>query len=164
MRAARFPVFLALAALASYAFPAHGQARAGCPMHPQNVAAMRGCYRPLLVFSPAGTDPRLRKQEALLDSAADDMMDRNMLFVPVLDHAQGYRAPLDAAAAELPEREKAALRKRFGVAPGSFRVVLLGEDGGAKLTRGTPVEAERFNRTIDAMPTRKREMQQPHSN
>ena len=125
---------------------------------------MRGCYRPVLVFSPSGADPRLKKQEAWLDGAADDMMDRDMLFVPVLGQVKGYQAPLDAPSAVVPSRETAALRSRFGVGPESFRVVLLGEDGGAKLSSSAPIASDKLNGAIDRMPTRRREMQQPHSN
>ncbi len=149
--------------------PAWGQAHPGCPVRPQTVAAMHGCYRPVLVFSPAAADPRFRQQKAMLDSAADDVMDRNMLFVPLLPppapgDGAGYVPPLDAPSATLPEEEDAALRKRFRVAGREFRVVLLGEDGGAKLESAQPVPVDRLNSLIDSMPTRQREMKQPHSN
>ncbi len=139
------------------------QAKPNCPAKPKTVAAMRDCYRPVLVFSPSGSDPRLREQERLLDGAADDMMDRNMLLVLVLGGG-AFAPPLDAPFAFPAPQEAAKLRQRFGVEGSGFKVVLLGEDGGAKLRSSKPVPAERFNSLIDTMPTRRREMERPHSN
>ncbi len=143
---------------------ARAQARPGCPEHPRTLAAMRNCYRPLLVFAPSATDPRVKRQQAALDAAADDMMDRDVLFVPVLASAQAFNPPLDAPYAVLPEAVLDEIRRRFHVGAGAFAVVLLGEDGGAKLRAGEPVPMERLNSLIDAMPTRQREMQQPDTN
>ena len=125
---------------------------------------MRGCYRPLVVLAPSATDRRLKQQQNTLDRAADDMMDRNMLYLPVLASPAHFVAPLDAPYALLSASESAALRKRFHVEPGEFAVVLLGEDGGEKLTSHEPVSIEKLNALIDAMPTRRQEMERPHSN
>ena len=125
---------------------------------------MRSCYRPVLVFSPSGSDPRFKQQEATLDGAADDMMDRFMLLVPVLDSPRGYQAPLDAPAATLPARELRRLRLRFHVAANEFRVVLLDEDGADSLSINKPIPMDRMNSLIDSMPRRKLEMQRPNSN
>ena len=157
-------VSLALLAALAMLPAARAQAHPGCPVRPATLAAMRGCYRPLLVFSPSATDPRLARQQASLDQAADDMMDRDVLLLPVLGDAAHYQQPLDAPSAVLPAAELAAARQRFHVARDQFRVILLGEAGGSKLSRSTPVTVDRLNRLIDTMPTRRREMQQPHSN
>ncbi|WP_158751338.1 hypothetical protein [Acidobacterium sp. S8] len=50
------------------------QAHSSCALRPTTLAQMRRCYRPLLVFCPDATDPRLKKQQSTLDEAADDMM------------------------------------------------------------------------------------------
>ena len=125
---------------------------------------MRSCYRPLLVFSPAAGDRRFKEQETTLDQAADDMMDRNMLLVPVLGNAKGYQAPLDAPSAVLTAAERGRLRSRFHVAPDAFEVVLIDEDGDDTLTSRAPVAMSRLNGLIDAMPRRKQEMQRRDSN
>ncbi len=143
---------------------AYAQARPDCAVRPTTLAQMRGCYRPLLVFAASANDPRLAKQRDALDRSADDMMDRNVLLVPVVVSGKGLQTPLDAPYAVLSAQESAVARRRFGVTPGSFKVVLLGEDGGAKLSSGALVPVDRLNGLIDSMPTRKLEMQQPHSN
>jgi hypothetical protein len=143
---------------------APAQAHDGCPESPAKLAAMRTCYRPLLVFSPDGHDARLREQISTLDSAADDMMDRNELLLPVLASSAGYQAPLDAPHRMLPAKEQARLRERFHVDSHRFRVLLLGEDGSVKLSSDTPITIERMNRLVDSMPTRKQEMLRRDSN
>ena len=153
-------ILLAMLALAD----AQAQARPDCPTRPRTLAAMRSCYRPLLVFAPSSSDPRLATQRDALDHDADDMMDRNVLLVPVIDSAARFQTPLDAPFVLLGAAEVAAARKRYGVAPDSFQVVLLGEDGGPKLRSRAPVPVDRLNGLIDTMPTRKIEMQRPHAN
>ena len=140
------------------------QAHAGCATKPQQLAQMRGCYRPLLVFSPGARDPRLHRQQAALDQAADDMMDRNVLYMPILAEAKGFTAPLDTPYTVLAASALSSLRSRFKIKPGEFRVILLGEDGSTKLQSSAPVSIDRLDGLIDTMPNRKREMQQPHTN
>jgi hypothetical protein len=125
---------------------------------------MRRCYRPLLVFSSSATDRRLVKQQSALDEAADDMMDRFVLLVPVVAKSTGYQPPLDTPYAILPSKELASIRAHFEIAENQFTVLLLGEDGAIKLTSTTPVTISRLNSLIDAMPDRKLEMQRPHAN
>lgn len=137
--------------------PASAQARPDCPIPPRTVAAMRECYRPLIVFSPDSKNARLAAQQAELDAAADDMMDRNLLYVPVVANPSGFSIPLDAPYALLDRKQNAALRLRFGVGPNQFLAVLLGEDGKAKLRSSRPVPMERLNSLIDSMPTRQEE-------
>ena len=133
-------------------------------MHPKAVAAMRHCYRPLLVFSPSAADRQFLEQERALDADADDMMDRNVLLIPLLTDAGGYKPPLDAPSDLLPAAEQNRLRLRYQVKAGRFHVVLLGEDGGAKLSSDRPLTTDRLNALIDTMPTRRHEMRQPHTN
>jgi hypothetical protein len=140
------------------------QAHPDCALKPTSLAQMRRCYRPLLVFSPSATDVRLIKQQSSLDEAADDMMDRFVLFVPVLTKSSNYQPPLDTPYALLSAKELASIRARFQIAENQFTVLLLGEDGTIKLTSTTPVTISRLNSLIDAMPDRKIEMQRPHAN
>ena len=164
----RFSVFILsrgflLAALSSPGL-LRAQSSPDCPVHPATLTAMRHCYRPLLVFAPSVNDPRLARQQASLDKAADDMMDRNVLYLPVIPGPAGFSAPLDAPYALLPRSEIETARRRFHVAPDAFAVVLLGEDGGEKLRSSLPVSIEKLNSLIDGMPMRKLEIQRPHTN
>jgi hypothetical protein len=142
----------------------HAQARPDCALKPTSLTQMRRCYRPLLVFSPSATDARLIKQQSTLDEAADDMMDRFVLFIPVITKSTRYQPPLDTPYALLGPKELAAIRTRFQIAENQFTVLLLGEDGAIKLSSPNPVTISRLNSLIDAMPDRKIETQRPHAN
>ncbi|QNI32602.1 DUF4174 domain-containing protein [Alloacidobacterium dinghuense] len=140
------------------------QARPDCVLKPTTLTQMRRCYRPLLVFSPSATDSRLIQQQSTLDEAADDMLDRFVLFVPVFAKSTGYQPPLDTPYALLSEKELTSIRSRFQIAENQFTVLLLGEDGAIKLRSPNTVTISRLNSLIDAMPDRKLEMQRPHAN
>ena len=125
---------------------------------------MRNCYRPLLVFSPTASDTRLKRQGELLDQDADDMMDRFVLFTPILPSAKNFAAPLDTPYVVLSPQQMQAIRAQFQVPVDTFLVLLLGEDLGEKLRSAYPLDPMRLNPLIDRMPDRKLEMQRPHAN
>lgn len=141
-----------------------GQASPTCQVRPATLAAMRHCYRPLLVFSPRANDPRLMQQGTILDADADDMMDRFVMLTPVLTDSKGYRTPLDAPYVVLSAQQRKVIRERFHVPEDRFLVLLLGEDGTVKLSSSLPVQASRLNALIDAMPERRIERERPHAN
>lgn len=124
-------------------------------MRPETLQAMLHCYRPLLVFSPSATDPRLREQTELLDAAADDMMDRFVLLTPIVPNPQQYVTPLDTLYVVLSEREMQSVRDRFHVPLDRFEVLLLKEDGDIAMRSDEPIRVTPLNRFIDALPRRK---------
>jgi hypothetical protein len=140
------------------------QARPSCAVVPKSLTAMHACFRPLLVFSPQADDARLKVQSAVLDAAADDMMDRFVMLTPVVPDAKGFAAPLDTPYTVLSQQEMDAIRTRFHVRDDVFAVVLLGEDGQEKLRSAKPVDVDRLNALIDSMPERRVEMRRPHAN
>jgi hypothetical protein len=155
--------FLPVVVLLSSAF-ALGQASLKCQVQPKTLAAMRNCYRPLLVFSPTATDPRLKRQGAILDDDADDMMDRFVMFTPILPSTKGFAAPLDTPYVLLSAQQMQSIRSQFHVPAETFLVLLLGEDGSEALRSESPVGSTRLNSLIDTMPSRKIEMKRPHAN
>lgn len=134
---------------------APAQASLSCPMRPSTLDAMRHCYRPLLVFSPSPTDARLKKQSAILDAAADDMMDRFVMLTPVVPHPEQYTTPLDTPYIVLSESEMRSIREHFRVPRDRFVVLLLDEDGRVLLRSSRPIAITRINARIDALPERK---------
>jgi hypothetical protein len=143
---------------------AHAQARPTCAVVPKSLEAMKGCYRPLLVFSANGDDFRLRRQVEILDKAADDMMDRFVLFTPIVPDGKRVSTPADSPYTVLDGKEMTAVRTQFHIPAGSFAVLLLDEDGSVKLRSTSPVNADRLNALIDKLPARQAEMQRPHAN
>lgn len=132
--------------------PVCAQFDPACPLRPATLKAMRDCYRPVLVFAPDPQSPPFLEQQKLLDRYADDMMDRNLLYVPVLARSTHFEAPLDAPYVELRQSEMHAVRARFQVAPSEFTVVLVGKDGGEKFRSTRPLSVLRLDALVDAMP------------
>jgi hypothetical protein len=156
---------LALATLLLPLSPAlHAQARPQCQVVPKSFAAMRGCFRPLLVFSPTPNDALLRRQIALLDGNADDMMDRFVLYTPVAPDPRRLSAPLDAPYTILDAQQMTEIRARLHIPASQFTVLLLDEDGTVMLRSNNPVNPARLNALIDRTPERRAEMLRPHAN
>ncbi|MGC2621430.1 MAG: DUF4174 domain-containing protein [Acidobacteriaceae bacterium] len=145
-------------------FGVQAQARPQCQVVPKSFAAMRGCYRALLVFSATPNDPRLKRQAQLLDGDADDMMDRFVLYTPVTAEGRRISTPLDAPYTVLSAQQMGEIRAKFHVLPSQFAVLLLDEDGSVQLRSDNPVNPARLNALIDRTPERRAEMLRPHAN
>jgi hypothetical protein len=137
--------------------PIQAQLNPGCAVQPASLRSMRDCYRPLLVFAPSARDASLMAQQAVLDQYADDMMDRNLLYVPVLVQNAHFNAPLHAPYVLLRQPKMSAIRARYQIGPSEFVVVLVGKDGGEKFRAKKPVSVLRLDRIVDAMPMGRQE-------
>jgi len=71
-------------------------------------------------FSPNGDDARLRRQVSMLDEAADDMMDRFVLYTPIVPDGRQVTTPADAPYSILDAKAMGAVRAQFHVAAGGF--------------------------------------------
>jgi Domain of unknown function (DUF4174) len=135
------------------------QPSAGCPAQPNTLIAMRGCYRPLLVFAPSLDHPQLVEQFNQLKAHAPELKSRNVLYVPIVP--EGHNQPIPGSkvpTARLSEDELAAIRHRFKVEQADFLIILIGKDGNEKLSNKTPVPVDQLERLIDSMPMHKNEM------
>lgn len=101
-------------------------------------AAATGSTRPLYVFSPSANDTRLGRQQEINRAAVSGFRDRDMTVTVVTGPS--------------------ALRRRFGIGAGQFRVILVGKDGGVKLSSDAPVSAATLFSLIDSMPMRRDEL------
>lgn len=110
-------------------------------------------YRPLVVFAGGAADPSLVRQRATVKSLRPAFIDRKMVVV----YVTGDQVSTDLGPP--PRQSAAALRQSYGIGDGQFRAVLVGLDGGVKLTSSTPLSGETLFDTIDAMPMRKEERQ-----
>lgn len=119
------------------------------------LASVRWDYRPLLLFTPTNNDPRLARQTTWLADAARGLRERRIAVLSVERNRVYalYGAPAVGADAK-------TLRRRFRVADDQFRVVLVGLDGGEKLSDDEPVEVDRLFALIDGMPMRQRELRE----
>lgn len=119
------------------------------------LESVRWEYRPLLIFTPAPENAQLSRQTTILADAPDGLEDRR-IAVYIVEQNRVYTtfgAPSPGADAE-------TLRRRFRIPDDTFRVVLVGLDGVAKLTQDAPLSIDKLFSTIDAMPMRRREMRE----
>jgi hypothetical protein len=126
------------------------------PVLTGDVAVAMSAYiwkkRPLVVFAPASGGSALDAQRAIVAGNRAGMAERHMVVVYVIG---------DSVSSDLgggPGMSASALRSRFGVSAGAFRAVLVGKDGGSKLSSSSPLSAGTLFSTIDAMPMRRDEM------
>lgn len=105
-----------------------------------DLARYRDKNRLLLVFAPSASDPRWARQDALLAGSEAQFADRELLRFDVFERGAG------------------ALRARYHVHPGSFRVLLIGKDGHIASSESAPVALAELTGRIDRMPMRRSEM------
>ena len=121
------------------------------------VAAELGDFlwqaRPLLVFSPTGDDPRLVETMRRIEASRCDFADRDMVLGRIV--AEGT-STLDGQVVDTAQAQR--LFAQFGIGAGSFRVVLVGKDGGEKLRVNDVPDLATVYAVIDGMPMRGREM------
>lgn len=111
------------------------------------LAGYRWRKRVVLVFATAPGDPRLAQQRRTLREMAQGGDGRDLALVAV----EGERVTGAVESAD-------SLRRQWRTPPGAFRAILIGKDGGVKLSERMPIAAERLAATIDAMPMRRSEM------
>lgn len=98
--------------------------------------------RVVLVLADQANDPRLKQQRAIISQMGSAARERDIKLVEVMGMTP----------------DALALRKRFDVPPTGFKALLIGKDGGSKLTSDEPLQAGVLVPTIDAMPMRREEM------
>jgi hypothetical protein len=117
------------------------------------LLAERWKTRPVVVVVPAQGDALLRKVESALRQTAtrEAFIDREMVLYTVVA-GQGRRnaQPLDAAQTGA----LLAALKLDAAGPPTF--VLVGKDGGVKMTEGPDVDLQAVFAEIDRMPMRRR--------
>ena len=126
---------LLLLPLAAALLPIHATAQ-------NDLSQYRGRNRLLLIFAPSASDPRWRRQNALLADSRAQFTDRDLLRFDFLEHG----------------RRGEEARARYGVKPGQFRVLLIGKDGHVASGGPTPISLADLSRQIDRMPMRQAEM------
>ncbi|MBX7454891.1 DUF4174 domain-containing protein [Mycolicibacterium sp. 3033] len=121
------------------------------------VAAELGDYRwerrPLLLFAPTNSDPRLVETLSRIDADRCDVLDRDMVVGVVVG---GGTSTLDGQVIDTQQAQQ--LMGRYGVGDSDFTVVLIGKDGGEKWRVNDVPSLRTVFAVIDGMPMRNREM------
>ena len=117
-------------------------------------------YRVLLIFAPSASDPRWRRQDALLAGSRAQFADRELLRFDIFERStkQSMGTPLPMDGPSTSGHEGSGLRARYRVRPGSFRVLLIGKDGHVAFDGARPVYLRGLTERIDRMPMRRDEM------
>jgi hypothetical protein len=115
------------------------------------TGALRTPMRLVLVFAPRPGMGSLEQQRAILADARPALSERDVVPVFIVGDEVAAEAGFEPGAGA------AALRARFSVPRNTFRAILVGDGGGAKLRSNKPLSAEALIKTIDALPLRQHE-------
>ena len=129
-----------------------GSLMAACVIPAHAMSGYKWKNRPLVVFAPDAASAKLAQQRSIVAARRGGFAERHMVIVYVVG---------DSVSTDLgggPGMSASQLRGRFGVGKGSFRALLVGKDGGVKLSSAGPLSSATLFGTIDAMPMRRDEM------
>jgi hypothetical protein len=108
--------------------------------------------RPLLLFAPTESDPRLVETMRRIEASRCDFADRDMVLGRIVTEGT---STLDGHVVDSNQAQR--LVSEFGIVPNSFSVVLMGKDGGEKLRIAGVPDLQAIYAVIDGMPMRARE-------
>ena len=108
--------------------------------------------RPLLLFAPSESDPRLVETMRRIEASRCDFADRDMVLGRIVTEGT---STLDGHVVDTSQAQR--LVSEFGIGPDSFSVVLIGKDGGEKLRVANVPDLQAIYAVIDGMPMRARE-------
>ena len=109
--------------------------------------------RLLLVYAASNESPVYQEQVQEFEQHQKGVEERDLviffIFPQKVINPEGKVSPSQTAD---------YLRQRYSIASDQFAVILIGKDGGAKLTEKEFLSTDRLFGTIDQMPMRQREM------
>lgn len=108
--------------------------------------------RPLLLFAPADSDPRLVETLRRIEASRCDFVDRDMVLGRIVTEGT---STLDGHVVDTDQTRR--LMSEFGIGADSFSVVLVGKDGGEKLRVADVPDLQAIYAVIDGMSIRARE-------
>ena len=108
--------------------------------------------RPLLLFAPSESDPRLVETMRRIEASRCDFMDRDIVLGRIVTEGT---STLDGHVVDTEQVRQ--LVSEFGIGSDSFTVVLIGKDGSVKLRVANVPDLQAIYAVIDGMPMRARE-------
>lgn len=109
--------------------------------------------RPLLLFAPTATDPRLVDTLNRIEATRCDFVDRDMVIGQVVTDGS---STLDGHVITAEESQR--LMTRYAIGDDAFSVLLIGKDGGEKLRVDEVPDLRKIYAVIDGMSMRSREV------
>jgi hypothetical protein len=122
---------------------------------PMDLSKFQWKNRLLLIFAPDENDSLFKKLQSEIITQEAEVEDRDLIIFELfgLGSSRMNRALLDQSKVD-------SIRRHFSVPQRSFRVILIGKDGGIKLKRNGQIDLETIFELIDSMPMRKDEIRQ----
>jgi hypothetical protein len=108
--------------------------------------------RPLLLFAPADSDPRLVETMRRIEASRCDFVDRDIVLGRIVTEGT---STLDGYVVGTNQAQR--MVSEFGVGADSFSAVLIGKDGSVKLRVADVPDLQAIYAVIDGMPMRARE-------
>ena len=109
--------------------------------------------RLLVVFAEHKATPAYQALLEEIEWLHAEFEDRDMVLISLLESGQST-----AGKHRISPKDVEVLRSRFRIKPGSYRVLLIGKDGGVKREGGDEIRPQELFELIDTMPMRKSEM------
>ncbi|MGB3351439.1 MAG: DUF4174 domain-containing protein [Mycobacterium sp.] len=109
--------------------------------------------RPLLVFAPTDSDPRLVETLSRIEASRCDFVDRDMVVGLVVTEGT---STLDGHVINADESQQ--LANEYAIGENAFSVLLIGKDGGEKLRVNEVPDLRTIYAVVDGMPMRSGEM------
>jgi len=122
---------------------------------PMDLTQFQWKNRLLLIFAPDDNDSLFKKLQSEIFTQEAEVEDRDLVVFEILE-----RGPSRMNRALLDQSKVESIRRHFSVPQRSFRVILIGKDGGIKLKRNDQIDLETIFELIDSMPMRKDEIRQ----
>lgn len=120
-----------------------------------DISQYRWKNRLLLIFAPDRSHPMFDALHRSLSAQEAEVSDRDLVVFEILESE-----PSSINGAVVASDTAHALRDKYTVSRGEFRVILVGKDGGLKLKRNEPTNLKKIFSLIDSMPMRQEEMRQ----
>lgn len=109
--------------------------------------------RPLLLFAPTDSDPRLIETLGRIEASRCDFVSRDMVLGLVVTEGD---STLDGQVIS-PDQSQGWV-KQYAIGENAFSVLLIGKDGGEKLRVNEVPDLQAIYAVIDGMPMRSSEM------
>ena len=127
-----------------------GQGVMGSPL---DLSKFRWKNRLLLLFAPHRDHPFFDILHQAMMNRKGEVENRDLIVFEMFEEG-----PSTVNGADLDPQTALSLRKQFNAQKGEFTLVLIGKDGGVKLTRRERTEIEDIFGLIDSMPMRQQEI------
>lgn len=108
--------------------------------------------RPLLLFAPTDSDPRLVETLSRIEASRCDFAGRDMVLGQLVTDGN---STLDGRVISADESRQ--LANRYAIGDDAFSVLLIGKDGGEKLRINAVPDLQTIYAVVDGMPMRSRE-------